>query len=658
LKKIREFISTHKLYVYIALVVIANNLPFLSFLGTWFITFGILITMPLFGLDFLLALMVVAVDGMFKMISFYFERDLFTYYPVYLVTTLVFLSLLQFALKRLKRERYAILSELHTLKSEAIDIESSLPQTLNRISHKDEKGSGIINLIQSREDSYKNIISILKQSIHPYSIFLYLYNQIDDIFYVREFDSEALSVNIDAVRASDSILHAVALERRPISLRNISKSQYSIPFYDKNEGIKSVIALPLQSGKRLKGILCLDSLEADRFGIREEEIIKGLAKELIKVIDSTEAMAGLAKMKDELEKVCELGTRLNKQISEEETIDILMDISKRFVDYDFSCFVSFDSEAGKNKIVRIRSENEDKNYEGRDFACDDKLGLASWVIRNNVPLEYCQIKGKKKEIILFNRNFKIPFKYNSVLILPVRSLHSVIGVYILASDRGNLCRSEDKSLLEGVCAQIGIALENARMYETLKHLATSDGLTGLNNHRVFQETLSREVERYSRHPDKFSLLLIDIDHFKGFNDRYGHPIGDFVLKEISKILEAAARKIDLAARYGGEEFAIILINTDEEGSLKMAERIRKEVASKEFSTGELILKVTISVGVATFPTSAKNKQDLIEAADKSLYLAKSAGRNQVVHYQKVIKQMEQYKFVEPIGNAKGKSPTN
>lgn len=639
LKNLTGFLSKYKFYVYFCLLIAINHLWFLDFHSILFITFALLLTMPFAGMDFILSLVLIFEDGILKTLSLYLRPDLLELYFIYLGCIIALVALVNYFVTRTKRERYELLSSLHKLKSEQADLEDSIPEAKGKI-EKEDIGFGIPALIRSREDSYKNILTVIRKTFHPFTIMLYFFDSHSNSFYVREYVSESEYVNSSPVDFEEGIIHAVAKDRRLVNIRRLKGSKYMIPYYDRNENIQSVLALPLLSGRRLKGILCMDSLEPGRFTSKEEEIVRNLAGEIVKVIDSSETMLGLAKIRQELQNIGELGTRLNENLSQSRAVDILMDITRKFVDYDFGCYVAFNAATGKNHIVKLRSDIENKDYEGRDFSCDDKLGLSSWVIRNNVPLEYCQLKGRKKEIILFNKKFKLPFKYNSVMILPIGSHNTVLGSLIIASHRGYLCRAEEKKMIEGVCAQVGIAIENARMYETLRHLASVDGLTQLQNHRVFQEILSDEIERFKRVPEKFSLILLDIDHFKSFNDEYGHPIGDFVLKEISQILRSMVRKIDTAARYGGEEFALILVNTDEEGSVKLASRIRKKVESSVFQKDPLKLKVTISLGIATYPTNAQSQADLIDSADKALYWSKEKGRNRATHFSDILKHLK------------------
>lgn len=173
-------------------------------------------------------------------------------------------------------------------------------------------------------------------------------------------------------------------------------------------------------------------------------------------------------------------------------------------------------------------------------------------------------------------------------------------------------------------------LIKSRDFEYQYKLATIDGLTELYNHRYFQETLKTQIEISKRYGQPFSLIIIDIDFFKKFNDTYGHQAGDAVLRQVAQTLKRNSRTTDFVCRYGGEEMSIILPNTTAEEALFNANRINKAVAERDFQLNSTETgKVTISVGVATYPDNAETAQDLIEVADKGLYWAKEHGRNQV-----------------------------
>jgi diguanylate cyclase (GGDEF)-like protein len=161
-------------------------------------------------------------------------------------------------------------------------------------------------------------------------------------------------------------------------------------------------------------------------------------------------------------------------------------------------------------------------------------------------------------------------------------------------------------------------------------MANRDGLTGLYNHRYFHEKLSQDFLRAKRYHEYLSCILFDIDHFKKFNDTYGHQTGDVVLKALASVIERSTRESDVAARYGGEEFAIVLYHTDRRAAYEAAERLRQAVESNEVEDNGNVLRVTISLGIATFPhEKIHDSKELIEYADQALYKAKENGRNRV-----------------------------
>jgi two-component system, cell cycle response regulator len=178
-----------------------------------------------------------------------------------------------------------------------------------------------------------------------------------------------------------------------------------------------------------------------------------------------------------------------------------------------------------------------------------------------------------------------------------------------------------------------LAEANAR----LAQLAVTDGLTGLYNHRHFHERLTLEVERSQRSGLPLSLLMLDVDHFKQFNDTFGHPAGDEVLRQLARVLTDTRRANDVVARYGGEEFAVILVDTAKFTAAKVAERVRERIAAHDFSdAAQRPGKISVSLGVATFPEDGTDAEALVRSADTALYAAKRAGRNRVVLYTEAL----------------------
>ena len=215
------------------------------------------------------------------------------------------------------------------------------------------------------------------------------------------------------------------------------------------------------------------------------------------------------------------------------------------------------------------------------------------------------------------------------VVVPLRTDKGAVGVLLLP--RSGLSETYSLADLQYVTRIVrfaSIAVENAHLFRQ----ATTDRMTGLFSHHFFEKNLDEELERARRYKSTFSLVMFDIDHFKKFNDTYGHLQGDRIIREISRILCKSIRQVDFPARYGGEEFALILPAVDVRGAMVVADRIRKRVESFGFPSmnGGEPLHVTISVGVTEFdPESSYAPSEIIREADRALYRSKENGRNRV-----------------------------
>ncbi len=217
-----------------------------------------------------------------------------------------------------------------------------------------------------------------------------------------------------------------------------------------------------------------------------------------------------------------------------------------------------------------------------------------------------------------------------VLSVPLQTTQSVIGLLTLVDPVHRAFETDDGATLQALASQGAVAIENARMHRLITKQASTDGLTGLANHREFQDQLRREVERAQRFALPLALILLDVDNFRQVNSSFGHLSGDAVLRAVSATLRASVRDIDVAARYGGEEFAIILPGTTAEGAGRLAERIRVAIAERPApSVGDRPVNVTASFGVAAFPAHGTTQVELIAASDRALYRAKDLGKNRV-----------------------------
>ncbi len=231
------------------------------------------------------------------------------------------------------------------------------------------------------------------------------------------------------------------------------------------------------------------------------------------------------------------------------------------------------------------------------------------------------------------------YKTRSFISVPLKVDKKVIGVLNVTDkfSSAKIFNEEDMRYLSLIAYHTVAQIENIRLCERLGSLAVTDPLTGVFNHRYFQEQMSLEIMRSQRYGHTLSLIMFDIDYFKQINDRNGHLAGDRVLKQASSIMRENIRHVDILCRYGGDEFVIILPDTDVEGALVVADKIRRSIEDLEIKTGEggkeKILKVSVSGGVAGYQ-DVLSKADFLARVDETLYKAKAAGRNRVAKYSK------------------------
>ena len=219
----------------------------------------------------------------------------------------------------------------------------------------------------------------------------------------------------------------------------------------------------------------------------------------------------------------------------------------------------------------------------------------------------------------------------AALAIPVRAKGRIFGVLALYRHSGAPFDDSELADVLGLAGQAGSAIDTSYLHEDVKRQSLTDGLTGLWNRRQFELRAAQELERASRFGERFSVVLVDLDDFKAVNDTHGHLVGDAVLVEAAQRIVANTREVDTVARFGGEEFVLLLPQTDRPGALRVAEKVRGELAANPMATDAGDLPVTLSAGVASHPDDGMSVEALLGVADEALYAAKAAGKNCVAH---------------------------
>lgn len=216
-------------------------------------------------------------------------------------------------------------------------------------------------------------------------------------------------------------------------------------------------------------------------------------------------------------------------------------------------------------------------------------------------------------------------KYKDYTVFPLNTEENQTAGYLAVDG----ISEEDKEKFGILVQQLLIGLRRAHLYQKVQGMAITDALTQVYCRRYFLERFAEELKRSKKNKLHLSFLMIDIDNFKKYNDRYGHLVGDVILRQVSKIITDNIRQIDFIGRYGGEELSIVLAETGKEQANFAGQRIRQAIEAAAIRAYDEELRVTVSIGVSTFPVNTQNMKDLIEMADQALYLAKETGKNRV-----------------------------
>jgi two-component system cell cycle response regulator len=441
----------------------------------------------------------------------------------------------------------------------------------------------------------------------------------------KELASESPHLAEGGVPARTGVFGAILKEGKPLLLEAPRPSL--LPYYNGPVEVAAFAGVPVREGKDVRGVLVADRAGGTRFAAAEVELLAVAAAQVMRIVQSERVFQAVERSKHEHERFYTASAALNRALTLTEVYDAAIEGARGVCEFDFAAIATYDAREGEHVLVRTVGEGAASLDGTRHRAAGS---LASMVVKNKLALPAAgEWTDRDEDIYVFDPELRMK-GFESLYLLPLLVKDEVVGTFTVAARRAGAFPGDRREMLGVIANQVAISLQNGRMYQALEEQATTDGLTGLVNHRTFQERFSAMLGRADRHRTKVALLLTDIDHFKRINDSYGHPTGDQVLKRVAAILKESARKVDIVARYGGEEFAIVVEGSDRAGAKQLAERIREEVAEQSFESAKGRFGATLSLGVAVYPDDARSKQDVITRADQALYAAKHGGRNRTV----------------------------
>lgn len=492
----------------------------------------------------------------------------------------------------------------------------------------EERERWMMASVREIEGAVGAAIEVAEIALKTHTCAAFVLTSDDKALKLHDCRSQSERLQREAFAAGEGALGAVLKRRAPVRLCGKLKG---ITYYESDPGVQSLLALPIVEGQgsgSVRGVLVADRLDAAPFSDDDERMLAVVAGEVLRAIEIERVLSYIKRARDEKDRLFRAIEELNRTTKTAEAVAVAIEVARGLGRLDFAALTLVEEEAGKrrHRVARVCGIASGRALEGEEFS--DNTGLVANVVRYGAPLPGRDVQRMEREVV-FDESTQLK-GLHSLKIVPLRAGERILGTLVAGARRK--CAFDDDAVrtLEVLAMQAAQSILRASLFEQTERMATTDGLTGLLNHRTFQSRADEAVQLSHRYKKRVSLVLTDIDHFKSVNDTYGHPTGDQVLKGVAKILRQTARDTDLVARYGGEEFCVLMPETDMAGAKVIAERIRKEVEAATFDTELGPLKVTMSLGIATIPDVCQAKQEMIDKADQCLYFAKHHGRNRSV----------------------------
>jgi len=445
--------------------------------------------------------------------------------------------------------------------------------------------------------------------------------------------------------AGDALHHEYPLDELPAHRRAIDENGTLLIYADQDfktmskwekenlffKGVRTICIVPIQEDGNVIGLISIgEERNPDRepFPPQRMDLLHALAKQIAGAVLTTRLRTKLQNQADRLTVLYDVSKAISRTSEIDDLLELIHEQIKRVLPSD-AYFVTLYL-PGENVLdLRILIDNE-KRYPPQKIPADQ--GLSSWIVTHHQPLLIGDLAEEIDRLpidpIVVGEDKITP----SWLGVPLISEEELLGILAVASYQPYAFDESDQHLLEQIGQQAALSIRNARHHLEVEKRARLDSLTEVYNHGHFVQLLHREATTALEDERPLSLIMLDIDHFKQYNDTYGHAVGDQVLKLTVKAIQEHIKRSDAVGRWGGEEFGIALPDANLQQAEMVANRIRRTLANLPLqdTNGDPIPKPTISQGIASLPTHTEDVDELIIIADRALYKAKERGRDQVL----------------------------
>ena len=432
------------------------------------------------------------------------------------------------------------------------------------------------------------------------------------------------------IRRESPVLDWLKLENRYLSKENLEiLPEFRGMWAEEKDGLKAQdieLLFPLTSRDNLSAILALGRKESGKYSLDDTNLIGMVAEDVATNLEKEYLQETLRKRDQELALINRITTIISSSLNVREVYGAFIAELKKIVDVDWATIALIEDD-------RIRFEVLSSGV-GSTWQAGEKIPIkdtgTEWVAKHKKALVEPDL-GKNSMFVTGEEHLR--WGIRSIIYLPLLVKNEAIGSLIIASRQPNAYAPGQVRLLERLASQIAVPVENSRLYARAEQRARVDELTGLFNRRHFDENVKLEIDRHTRYRSTMSLIFLDLDFFKAYNDLQGHTAGDKVLELVGRFISGALRNTDLPFRYGGDEFSIILPQSASNDAFMVAERVRSRIASEMRKRD---IKITASIGLASWPSDGVTSDELVNAADKALYYAKETGGNRTCVASKML----------------------
>ncbi|MFC1986757.1 diguanylate cyclase, partial [Chloroflexota bacterium] len=481
-----------------------------------------------------------------------------------------------------------------------------------------------IHNIFSLEEQGGELLSLVTKAIGCKKACLLFYEVSSEDFVTQLVEPNRADNPLSSLRLGghNPIVEYLGREHRPLTGENLAiLPEFQGLWAQEKEVIKSneiELFIPLISRDKLIAILVLGKKQSGRYSLEDFSLLEDITNRVAVSMEKEYLWEQLREREEQLSVINRSSTIITSSLDIQGIYGKFMEELKKVVEVNWAAIVLI--EDNSLHILALSSEVGSLWQAGEQMPI--KGTGTEWVVTHKKAVVESDLLRESR---FASGEHHIKQGIRSIVYLPLVVKGEAIGSLILASRHPNAYRQSHLKLLEQLAFQIAMPVENARLYAKVEEEARFDELTGLLNRRALNEMITSEIGRHSRYGGIFSIIILDLDSFKAYNDSSGHLAGDKLLRQIGSIIKSAIRSADQAFRYGGDEYAILLPQTAIDAANQVAERVRRQVALK-MKGGRV--PITASLGLATWPVDGIVPNEVIAAADAALYQAKRGGGNQ------------------------------